>query len=340
MIAVTLDPVEDGHRTGFGHPEQPARLVAARRGLDQVLALSEGKALPSRPALRIELAGVHDVAYLDALADMCQGGAGELDADTPISTGSWETALLSAGAGVVAAEAMLGTGERTAFVLTRPPGHHAGRSSGMGFCLLNNVAVTAEWLRQSGERVAIFDWDVHHGNGTQEIFWNEPDVLFASVHQWPLYPGTGPASDRGAGSAAGTTINIPLPPGSTGDVYLAAFDEIVGPAIERFDPTWILVSAGFDAHRDDPLGDMGLSAGDFALLTTRAKAVCGLRRRLVMFLEGGYDLRALQNCVAACAAELSGLSAAAELSTEALTNGGPGRQFVTDWHLQAKEAFG
>jgi acetoin utilization deacetylase AcuC-like enzyme len=200
----------------------------------------------------------------------------------------------------------------------------------MGFCLLNNIAVAASALVAAGERVAIIDWDVHHGNGTQDIFWADPSVLYVSVHQWPLYPGTGRADERGVGAAWGTTMNLPLPPGATGDVYLALFDEVVIPTVERFRATWILVSAGFDAHRADPLADMHLTAGDFADLTARVAGLAGQRGRLALFLEGGYDLPALRASVAACAAKLVGAS----YRPEGASSGGSGQTLVDTYRTQ------
>jgi acetoin utilization deacetylase AcuC-like enzyme len=176
----------------------------------------------------------------------------------------------------------------------------------MGFCLINNVAVAAATLVRRGERVAIVDWDVHHGNGTQDIFWAEPSVFYVSVHQWPLYPGTGRSREQGAGEGRGTTLNLPMPPGTTGDIYLSLFDELILPALEHFAPTWLLISAGFDAHRNDPLGDMGLTAGDFSDLAGRMLHITSEPGRLVMFLEGGYDLDAVRLSVAACASRLIG----------------------------------
>ena len=175
----------------------------------------------------------------------------------------------------------------------------------MGFCLVSNIAVVAAALAAAGERVWVFDYDAHHGNGTQAAFVDDPRVLFVSLHQWPLYPGTGRVTETGTGAGRGTTMNIPLPPGATGDVYLRAFDEVVAPVVERFAPTWLLISAGFDAHRDDPLTELGLTAGDFALLTARALQFVAAGRCVAM-LEGGYDLDALSSCAAAVLGTLAG----------------------------------
>jgi acetoin utilization deacetylase AcuC-like enzyme len=193
----------------------------------------------------------------------------------------------------------------------------------MGFCLVNNVAVTAAALADRGERVLIVDWDAHHGNGTQDVFYEDPRVLYVSLHQYPLYPGTGRLDETGAGAGVGTTVNLPLPPGTTGEAYLAAVDDVIVPAAERFGPTWVIASAGFDAHRDDPLTNMGLTAGDFADLTERIMRLAPAGRRLA-FLEGGYDLEALANSAGACVAGLAGESFRPEPST----SGGPGRNVV------------
>jgi acetoin utilization deacetylase AcuC-like enzyme len=193
----------------------------------------------------------------------------------------------------------------------------------MGFCLLNNVAVAAAALTAQGERVAIVDWDVHHGNGTQAIFWNDPRVLYVSTHQWPLYPGSGGAREVGGVDALGQTVNIPLPPGATGDVLRRGFDDIAAPIMDEFDPTWVLVSAGFDGHRADPIADLALSSGDFALLATSVASFAPTSR-LALFLEGGYDLDALRHSVAATLSILLGR----DYQPEASTSGGDGADLI------------
>ena len=213
---------------------------------------------------------MHPAAYLSHLKLVSEAGGGRLDPDTAVSAGSWAAALLAAGAGLTAIAA-LQRGEGTAaFCAVRPPGHHATRDESMGFCLISNVAVAAMALVDQGERVIILDYDAHHGNGTEAVFFDDPRVLFVSFHQWPLYPGTGAAHDLGVGNGFGYTMNIPLPPNATGEHYLRAFDELVAPRAQAFAPTWLIISAGFDGHRDDPITDLGLSSGDFALLTQRA----------------------------------------------------------------------
>jgi acetoin utilization deacetylase AcuC-like enzyme len=315
------------HDTGRGHPERPARLGAvldgARRG-DLADAVIE---VEPRPATREELVAVHPAGFLDALERFCGAGGGDIDPDTAVVPASWDAALLAAGAGLDAADRLLAGEGEAAFCAVRPPGHHATPTRSMGFCLLNNVAIVAATLAARGERVLVLDWDAHHGNGTQEAFWTDGRVLYVSLHQYPLYPGTGRMDDVGAGAGAGATINIPLPSGATGDVYLAAMDEVVVPAAEAFRPAWLLVSAGFDAHRADPLTGLGLTSGDFADLTARAMQLAPAGRRL-FFLEGGYDLEALADSTAATIGQLVGVTDRAEPASA----GGPGHDVVRAVH--------
>jgi acetoin utilization deacetylase AcuC-like enzyme len=314
----------DHHDTGAGHPERAARLAAATRGIEEAALGDLTAPFEGRLALVPELTRVHDETYLRAVERFVTAGGGHLDADTVCSPGSWDTALRSAGAGLAAIEA-LGRGEGdAAFVIARPPGHHATRDQAMGFCLINNVAVAARSLTSTGERVVIIDWDVHHGNGTQEIFWDDPTVLYVSTHQWPAYPGTGRAIETGGADAPGLTINIPLPPGATGDVALTALDDVVAPAVDAFAPTWVLISAGFDAHRDDPLADLAWSAGDYADLAAQVMGYAPGPGRVVALLEGGYHLDALARSVGATVAALAG----AQYRPEPATTGGPGREAV------------
>jgi acetoin utilization deacetylase AcuC-like enzyme len=311
------------HVAGRSHPERPARLEAVLMGA-QCHGVAEALVpLEPRPATREELERVHPPAFLDAIERFCQAGGGRIDADTGATAASWDAAVLAAGAGVSAVEALDAGQESAAFCAVRPPGHHATATRSMGFCLLNNVAVTAAHLAARGERVAIVDYDAHHGNGTQELFYDDPRVFYVSIHEYPLYPGTGALSETGDGDGAWHTLNLPVPEGTTGDVYLRAFDELVEPIIRRFDPTWLLVSAGFDGHRRDPITGLGLSAGDFATLTARLVPLVPAGR-VIAFLEGGYDLQALADSTAAALGALAGV----DIRPEPSTNGGPGAPVV------------
>ncbi len=294
------------HDTGRFHPERPARLGAVLRGVASARVAEEVVSFAPRPATAAELEAVHAPAYLAELRRICTADCSQLDPDTVAVPASYEAALRSAGAGLEAVDRLRrGEGE-AAFLAVRPPGHHALSYRAMGFCLLNNVAVTAAALRAAGERVAIVDWDAHHGNGTQEIFYEDPAVLYVSIHQWPFYPGTGSVDETGAGAGLGATLNLPFPAGTGGEAYRQAFDEVVSPVVEAHQPDWVLVSAGFDAHRADPLTDLGLTAGDFADLMAKSAALAPPGRRIA-FLEGGYDLAALELSVRAALDSLGGV---------------------------------
>ena len=324
MLAVASVVDLDQHVTRSRHPERRERLPAAVGGvLDAGLGDSIVQ-VANVPATIDEVARVHDRPYLERLRSFCEAGGGSIDPDTDASPGSWSTALAAAGAGL-ATIATLDRGEaRAGFVLVRPPGHHALADRSMGFCLLNNVAVAAASLTARGERVLIIDWDVHHGNGTQAMFWNDPNVLFVSSQLVGHWPFSGGVNETGGDAAPGKTINFPLPHGATGDVLLRGLDEVVAPAAEDFKPTWVLISAGFDSHRDDPLGGLGFSTGDFALFTRRIQEFVGVPSRTVLFLEGGYDLHALRTSVTATVSALLDTSNA----NEAPTGGGPGRDVI------------
>lgn len=307
------------HMAGEMHPERPERLDAVKEGLrragtDEAVEYAEAPRAPFST-----LVAVHDVQLIDHIRRVCESGGGVIDADTVAAAESYRAARLAAGAGLRCIDGLREGEAEIAFASVRPPGHHATKAESMGFCLFNNVAVSATELANAGERVLIVDVDAHHGNGTQDIFYDDPRVMFVSFHQWPCYPGTGWLTETGAGAAVGTTINLPLPPGATGDVYLKAWDTIVQPAVDRFEPTWLLISAGFDAHRRDPITDLGLSAGDYRALTERMLPVVE-KGRTVVFLEGGYDLEGLAESSAAMFAAVHDAS----FETEAETNGGPG----------------
>jgi acetoin utilization deacetylase AcuC-like enzyme len=292
------------HSTPPGHPERPARAEV----MDAVAAKwrEEGGAVQEpRPATREELLRVHASAYLDHIA-ATQGYAIALDTDTYTSPESHEVALLGAGAAVEAARAAMGRGCRAA-AFVRPPGHHAERDRAMGFCLYNNAAVAAaDALARGATRVAIVDIDVHHGNGTQWMFYDEPRVLYVSTHQYPYYPGTGAADEVGQGDGAGFTLNIPLEVGATDADYWRVYDGIVGPAVERYAPDLLIVSAGYDAHEHDPLAGMRVTTDGYAALISRlrlaAEHCCG--GRIALVTEGGYHLQALGACLNATLFEL------------------------------------
>ena len=308
------------HVAGPHHPERPERLSAVLRGVDAAALGDQLETVEPRLARRDELERVHPAAYLDRIEQICAAGGGRLDPDTSASAGSWDAAMRAAGAGLSAVEAMRQGRGDAAFCAVRPPGHHATAAESMGFCLVNNVAVAAAALAADGERVVVFDYDAHHGNGTQDIFYGDGRVMYVSLHQWPLYPGTGRPHELGDADGWGTTLNVPVPPGATGDVYLAAFDRLVAPMVDSFGPMWAIVSAGFDAHHADPITELGLSSADYPALTRRVLELVPAGRRLVM-LEGGYDLDALSACTAAVVRELAGLASA---PVEEASAGGPG----------------
>jgi acetoin utilization deacetylase AcuC-like enzyme len=325
LIVVSDSTEESGHRRS-GHPERPERVSAAMAGIGDLDLGSDLKVVPVISADRAQLTRVHSAAYLDELATFCRGGGGNLDPDTYATVDSWDAACRSAGAGLAAIEALRRERDGIAFVASRPPGHHALRDRPLGFCLLNNIAVAAAALVDLGERVLIVDWDVHHGNGTQEIFWDDPHVLYVSIHQWPLFPGTGRPQEVGGPHALGQVINIPLPPGATGDVVRRALDDVAMATIDDFKPTWVLVSAGFDAHRDDPLAELALSCADFADLARVVAECTPCPGRLALFLEGGYDIGALRDSVAATVSALLG----GNYRPDDPTSGGPGAEMVAE----------
>jgi acetoin utilization deacetylase AcuC-like enzyme len=320
MLLVVSNGGADDHDTGHGHPERPARTRVALDGLVEAGLHDAVIAMAAEPAPREDIVRVHTPVYLEQLERLCASGGGDIDPDTPTVPGSFPTALLSAGAGLQAIAGLEAGDADAALVVTRPPGHHALPQRGMGFCLLNNVAIAAASLAERGERVLVLDWDVHHGNGTQAAFWDDPRVLFVSTHQRGLYPHSGFADEVGGPGAVGSTINLPVPAGATGDVLRSAIEQTVAPAVEAFAPTWVLVSAGFDGHRADPMADLSLSAGDFADLATTVAGFAPQSGRLVLFLEGGYDLDALRASVGAAAAAVLG----ERYRPEGSTAGGPG----------------
>ena len=302
-VVVAASPHAIRHDTGHNHPERPERLGAVSRGIaESGLDLDE---IESPSIDRADLALVHDPAYIEAIEAFCLGGGGALDMDTVVSPESWKAALTAAGGVKAVVERLREKGEATGFALCRPPGHHALRARAMGFCLFNNVAVVAASLRAGGERVAILDWDVHHGNGTQAMVAADLQTLYISLHQDRFYPFEGHPDDIESG-AKGTTINIPLPAGTGGDVYRRAWERLVIPVLTGFAPDWVLVSAGFDAHTEDPLADLDLLDADYGWMASRL-ARAHPSNRTVFALEGGYDLDALRHSARSTVLGMSGV---------------------------------
>ena len=304
-IAVFAAAELDRHATPSGHPEHHGRLDASLAGLSEADLDDAIKYHVPRLATVDELCLAHTGEHVARIERVCASGGGALDGDTYVVPGSWDTARRAAGAVLEAVDALQEGTCDVAFAAGRPPGHHAVMAEPMGFCLFNNVAVAAALLASQGHRVAIVDWDVHHGNGTQDIFYDDPQVLYVSLHEAPLYPGTGHVHETGGPNAPGTNLNLPFPSGTRGDTYRRAFDEVVMPIVERFAPDWLFISAGFDAHRQDPLAGLELTSADYADLAVRLQQLVP-ERRTVVVLEGGYDLEALAYSTGATLSSLIG----------------------------------
>jgi acetoin utilization deacetylase AcuC-like enzyme len=280
-------------------------------GLDDAIDV-----VAAQPASVPEILRVHDAALVERLSALDDSGGGFIDGDTAMNAHSFAAARLAAGAGLVAVEHLRAGTHRAALCVVRPPGHHASPSTAMGFCLFNSIGVAAAALVAAGERVAIVDFDAHHGNGTQDAFYESDQVLFVSLHQYPWYPGTGRVDESGRGPGAGYTVNIPFAAGTAGDAYRHALAAVVWPKIESFAPTWLLVSAGYDGHRLDPLAQLALTAGDYGDLARQLVAMVP-RGRLIAFLEGGYHLDSLGLSVAATVGAFADVS----VPTEAPSSG-------------------
>ena len=295
-------PDFDAHSNGAGHPERPERLHAVREGLARANLESRLQCTPATATTAQIIGRVHDPAYITQLESVCRQGGARLDADTAVVAASWPAALKAAGAVVEAVDKVLNGTWQRAFCSVRPPGHHAPADRAMGFCLFDNVAVGAQAALDSGrvQRVAILDWDVHHGNGTQDIFYDRADVLYASWHQYPFYPGTGALDETGVGAGLGATVNCPIAAGGGDAEYWQAWQTRIRPALDVFAPDLVIISAGFDADKRDPLSGLQVTAQGFARLSaavsTWTQTAC--HGRLVSVLEGGYALDALAEDVA------------------------------------------
>jgi acetoin utilization deacetylase AcuC-like enzyme len=302
--ALLADPLCREHLVGVEHPERPERFDAVMGGLRKARLLERLLPLEHRSATAEELLLCHTREYLSIAKHDVEAGYHQLTTgDTDITPNSWEIALRAAGGVLNAVDAVVAGKARNAFCAVRPPGHHATPSRGMGFCLLNNIAIGARYAqRKHGiERVLIVDWDVHHGNGTQDIYYNDPTVFFFSTHQWPLYPGTGRADETGAGPAKGTKMNFPFPAGSGRKEILGAVENSLMPAADRFRPDLLMISAGFDSRIDDLLGGFKLTDRDFTDLTRRVMEMAAkhAKGRVVSVLEGGYNLSGLASAAVA-----------------------------------------
>jgi acetoin utilization deacetylase AcuC-like enzyme len=321
LALITSDRFAD-HVTPPGHPERIERAEVM-----QVVAANwsanGGRVLTPREASDEDLRRVHDGSHIEGLKAL-RGRATMIDEDTFTSPESEEVARLAAGAALTAVDHVLNNAGTRALALVRPPGHHAERDRAMGFCLYNSIAVGAAWARARGAaRVAIVDYDVHHGNGTQAMFYDDPTVLFVSSHQFPFYPGTGAAGEVGMGAGRGFTVNVPLQAGATDADYDLAYRDLVVPVVRAFEPELLLISAGFDAHENDPLASMRMTTAGYARLTARLLAVadeiCG--GRVVIITEGGYDTAALSSCLESVIARASGKTSGEDLPLAEVVDG-------------------
>jgi len=289
--------------TMAGHPENAERLIAIMKTLEKEGMFEATKSIAPRQAKIEEIEYVHSANYIVRVKSLCERGGGYLDPDTYVLPSSFEIALLAAGGALAATDAVIEGKVRNALALVRPPGHHALRDRGMGFCIFNNIAVAAKYAQKKYglKKVLIIDWDVHHGNGTQDIFYYDSSVLFVSFHQYPHYPGTGDSDETGEGDGKGFTLNFPLPWGSQAKDFLRIFNDVLIPRVKVFSPEIVFISAGFDAHINDPLNNLRLTTSDFGQFTDIIKEIAenSAEGRIISVLEGGYNLGYLPQCVLA-----------------------------------------
>jgi len=305
--AIVIDPDYMKHLPGEAHPERPERIQVLLDLADQLDRKRFARLAP-RAARRADLERTHGIDHVRLVESTSKVNRYALDGDTITCRDSFGVGLLAVGGFLNLLDSIVAGDSQNGFALVRPPGHHALRDRAMGFCLFNTMAIGAEYLKHAhgAKKILIMDWDVHHGNGTQDAFYRDPSVLFVSTHQFPFYPGTGAVQEIGAGAGEGFTINVPLPAGCADRQYLQVFQDVIVPAAENFHPEWILVSAGFDPHRRDPLGGMGVSEQGFAAMAQTLLALADklCDARIVFLLEGGYDLAALRDSVAAVLSEM------------------------------------
>ena len=289
------------HDPGAWHPERAERLTALIDAIKNSDLWETLVHIEPSPATAEQVAYVHDGEYIESLRQLCAEGGGMLDMDTGVSPDSFNVALLAAGGAIRAIDAVMGGEVQNAFAAVRPPGHHAFPHRGKGFCLFNNAAIGARYLQKEHnlEKILIVDWDIHHGDGTNYFFYEDPSVFYFSIHQFPSYPGTGKVYENGKGRGAGYTMNVPVPPGTDIDKYMDVFQRELKPAALKFKPDFVLISAGFDAHKDDPLSGIPLTSSAYGQFTDVLRDIAGQTcgGKIVSLLEGGYDLSAMPESV-------------------------------------------
>ena len=301
MTVIIYDDIYLKHDTGPDHPENSARIINTIEHLRSANCWQKLDIKKPRAATEAEVSAIHSTSQIEQIAEIARSGGGHLDPDTYVSSDSYEAALNAAGAPLTAIDLIMDKKVDNAFCLVRPPGHHATPEKGMGFCLFNNIAIAAKYIqsRYHLDRIIIIDWDVHHGNGTQDAFYDDPSVMYFSMHRYPFYPGTGAEEETGKDSGSGFTINIPLSYNTEPQEYLKFFEDILEKRIKPFNPQFILISSGFDAYRLDPISGLSLEASDYNKLTKLtqnvAKDCCD--GRIVSCLEGGYHLLDLPKCI-------------------------------------------